>query len=246
MILTIAGRELRGGLVTPLIWVLMGAAQVVLAWVFLQTVERFSGLGVDERVSSLSVELSLNLFGFAAVVALLAAPLIAMRMLSGEMRDGSFDLIGAAPVRLLEVVLGKFLGVVTLMTPLCLLPALNLAFLSGSAQLDLGLFAAATMGLWMAALMFCAVGLYASSLSAQPGVAVLSAFGILLLFSVIGRAEELVSQGLSLFGWLAWNEHLFWFLLGAVRVSDLAYFLLFTGLFLALTHRSLANRRLGG
>jgi len=243
--LAIAGREIRGGLVTPLIWVLMGAAQVVLAWVFLQTVEQFSGLGADERVASLSLELSLNLFGIAAVVALLGAPLIAMRMLSGEFRDGSFDLIGAAPVRLWTVVAGKFLGLVVLMTPLCLLPALNLALLSGSAHLDPGLFAAATLGLWLAALMFAAVGLYASSLSTQPGAAVLAGFGILLLFSVIGRAEELAPQGLSLFGWLAWNEHLFWFLLGAVRVSDLVYFLLLTGLFLALTHRRLANRRLG-
>lgn len=245
MTLTIAGRELRGGLVTPLIWVLLGGGQVVLAWVFLQTLERFGALRADERVASLSLELSLNLFGLAAVVALLAAPLIAMRMLSGEFRDGSFDLIGSAPVALGEVVLGKFLGVVALVTPLCLLPAINLILLAGAARLDPGLIAAATLGLWLAALMFSAVGLYASSLSAQPGAAVLAAFGILLLFSVIGEAEVLGPRGLSLFGWLAWNEHLFWFLLGAVRLSDSAYFLLFTLLFLALTHRRLANRRLG-
>jgi ABC-2 type transport system permease protein len=176
---------------------------------------------------------------------LFAAPLIAMRMLSGELRDGSFDLIGAAPVRLLQVVLGKFLGAAALMTPLALLPALNLLLLAGSAGLDPGLFAAATLGLWLAAMLFTAVGLFASSLTSQPGAAVLAAFGILLLLSVIGRAQDLAVQGLSLFGWLAWNEHLFWFLLGAVRVSDLAYFGLFTVLFLALTHRRLANHRLG-
>ena len=245
MIGTIVGREVRGGLVTPLLWVLLGVGQIVLAWVFLQTLERFGVLKADERVASLSLELSLNLFGFAAVVALLAAPLIAMRMLSGEFRDGSFDLIGASPVGLAEVVAGKFLGVVALVTPLCLLPALNLALLAGGAQVDPGLFAAATLGLWLASLLFAAVGLYASSLSAQPGAAVVAAFGILLLFSVIGQAESLGVEGLSLFGWLAWNEHLFWFLLGAVRASDIAYFLLFTLFFLALTHRRLANRRLG-
>lgn len=245
MILTIASREVRGGLVTPLLWVLLGAGQIVLAWVLLQTLERFSGLKADERVASLSLELSLNLFGLAAVVALLAAPLIAMRMLSGEFRDGSFDLIGSSPVRIGEVVLGKFLGVVVLVTPLCLLPALNLALLSGAALLDPGLFVASTLGLWLSALLFAAVGLYASSLSAQPGAAVLAAFGILLLFSVVGEAEAMGARGLSLFGWLAWNEHLFWFLLGAVRISDLAYFALFTLVFLALTHRRLANRHLG-
>ena len=244
MIGALAGREIRSGLVTPLPWILLGAGQIVLAWIFLQVIETFSGLGADERVASLTQELALNLFGFAAVIAMLATPLLAMRMLSGEFRDGSFDLISTAPVRIVEMVLGKFLGLIALVTPLCLLPALNLLLLAGVGGLDAGQIAAATLGLWLAALLFCAIGLYASSLTAQPGAAVLVAFGILLLFSIIGRAESLAAQTLSLFGWLSWNEHLFWFLLGAVRLSDLAYFILFTGLFLALTHRRLANRRL--
>lgn len=244
MIAVLAAREIRSGLVTPLPWILLGAGQIVLAWIFLQTIERFGGLEANERVASLTQELALNLFGFAAVIAMLAAPLLAMRMLSGEFRDGRFELIGTAPVRIIEMVLGKFLGLVALVTPLCLLPALNLLLLAGVAGLDAGQLAAATLGLWLAAVLFCAIGLHASSLTAQPGAAVLIAFGILLLFSIVGRAESLAAQTLSLFGWLSWNEHLFWFLLGAVRLSDLVYFVLFTGLFLALTHRRLANRRL--
>lgn len=244
MIGAIAGREVRGGVVTPLLWVLMGVGQIVLAWIFLQVVEDFSGLGADERIAPLTQDLAMNLFGFAAVIAMLAAPLLAMRMLSGELRDGSFDLIASAPVRLAQVVLGKFAGLAVLVTPLCLLPLANVLVLTGTADLDLGQLAAATLGLWLAGLMFCAVGLYASSLTTQPGAAVLVAFGLLLLFSVIGRADGLMADDLSLFGWLSWNAHLFWFLLGAVRLSDLAYFFFFTVFFLALTHRRLSNRRL--
>lgn len=244
MIGVIAGREVRGGLVTPLLWILLGAGQIVLAWIFLQVIEDFSGLSADERVASLTQEMGLNLFGFAAVIAMMAAPLLAMRMLSGEFRDGSYDLIASAPVRPSQIVMGKFLALAVLITPVCLLPGANLAMLSGVADLDVGHLAAATVGLWLAALMFCAIGLYASSLTAQPGASVLIGFGILLLFSIIGRTESLSDKTLSLFGWLSWNEHLFWFLLGAVRASDLAYFILFSGLFLALTHRRLANRGL--
>jgi ABC-2 type transport system permease protein len=47
-----------------------------------------------------------------------------------------------------------------------------------------------------------------------------------------------------LLDWLSWNQHLFWFLAGVVRLSDLAYFGLMTLLFLALAHRRLANGRL--
>ncbi|EXJ17150.1 ABC transporter permease [Imhoffiella purpurea] len=244
MIGAIAGREIRSGLVTPLIWVLLGAGQVVLAWIYLKVVEDFSGLSADERVGSLTQELALNLFGFAAVIALLAAPLLAMRSLSAELREGSFDLLGSAPVRLGEVVIGKFLGLILLITPLCLLPAANLLMLSGIADLDPGHLAAATLGLWLAAVMFCAIGLYGSSLSSQPGASVLIGFGLLLLLSIVGRADSIGDMSLSLFDWLSWNEHLLWFLLGAVRMSDLGYFVLFTLFFLALTHRRLINRRL--
>jgi len=244
MIGAIAGREVRSGLVTPLLWVLLGAGQIVLAWIYLKVIEDFTGLSADERVASLTQELALNLFGFAAIVAMLAAPLLAMRMLSAEFREGNFELIGASPVRLGEAVIGKFLGLLLLITPLCLLPAVNLVMLSGIADLDVGHLAAATLGLWLAAAMFCAIGLYGSSLTTQPGASVLIGFGLLLLLSVIGRAESIGNQSVSLFGWLSWNEHLFWFLLGAIRASDLAYFGLFTVFFLALTHRRLANLRL--
>ncbi|MBK1720061.1 ABC transporter permease [Thiocystis violacea] len=244
MIAVIASREVRSGLVTPLPWVLLGVGQVVLAWIFLQVIEDFSGLGAEERVASLTQEMTMNLFGFAAVIAMLAAPLLAMRMLSGEFRDGSFDLLDAAPVRLGQILVGKFVGLMVLLTPLCLLPAANILLLAGATEIDGGQVAAATLGLWLAALMFGAIGLHASSLTAQPGAAVLVAFGLLLFFSIVGRADALSTQSLSLFGWMSWNEHLFWFLLGAVRLGDLAYFILFTGFFLALTHRRLANRRL--
>jgi ABC-2 type transport system permease protein len=244
MIGAITAREVRSGLVTALPWILLGGGQVVLSWIFLKVVDDFTGLTADERVASLTVELTLNLFGFAAVILLLAVPLMAMRMLSAEFRDGSFELITAAPVATGSIVLGKFFALLILMTPLCALPVVNLALLAGHAELDIGQIAAAALGLWLVGAMFSAIGLYASSLSAQPGAAVLSAFAILLLLSVIGRADRLGAGrlDLSLFGWLSWNEHLFWFLLGAVRWSDLAYLTGGTLLFLALTHRRLSNR----
>ncbi|NCA69562.1 MAG: ABC transporter permease [Sphingobacteriia bacterium] len=240
MIAVIAARELRSALVTPLPWVLLGGGQVVLAWIFLQVVDDFAG--TEERVASLTTELTLNLFSFAAVILMLAAPVLAMRMLSGEFRDGTFDLVATAPVRIGELVLGKFLALAFLLTPFCLLPGVAVSLLAGSAELDVGQLAAATLGLWLVGLMFCAVALYGASLSEQPGAAVLTAYAILLLLSIIGRADAMSGQALTLFGWLAWNEHLLWFLLGAVRLSDLAYLGSFMLFFLALTQRRLANR----
>ncbi|MBK1693825.1 ABC transporter permease [Chromatium weissei] len=244
MISVFARREIYSGFVTPLPWIIFSTGQIVLAWIFLQVIERFSSLDAAARQMSLTQELTLNLFGFAAIITMLTAPILAMRMFSSEFRDGSFDLIAAAPVRFGSVVIGKLLGLMILILPLCLLPALNALLLIGTAELDLWQLAAATLGLFLATLLFAAIGLYASSLTAQPGAAVLIAFAMMLLLSIIGHAKTLTTNTLSLFEWLSWNEHLFWFLLGTVRMSDLAYFLLFTLFFLLLTQRRLVNRRL--
>lgn len=244
MILTLARREWRAGLLTPLGWVMLAGSQAILAWTFLQTLERYTGLEASKRVVGLTLELSLNLWGLAAALTLLSAPLLAARMFAGERHEGSASLLGAAPISLAELVLGKYLGLAGLLTLVCLLPPLMALTVAGAAELDPGLLAAATLGLWLATLMFAAVGLFASTLSAQPGVALVAAYAILILFSVVGEAKKVLEPATSLFDWLSWNEHLLWFLVGAVRLSDLAYYLLFSTLFLALTHRRLANRRL--
>jgi ABC-2 type transport system permease protein len=243
VILTLARREWRAGLLTPLGWVLLAASQAVLGWTFLQVLERYTGLDAAKRTVGLTVELSLNLWGFAAALTLLSAPLLAARMFAGERHEGSASLLGAAPVSITEVVLGKYLGLAGLLTLVCLLPPLLALTLAGAADLDAGLLAAATLGLWLATLLFAAVGLFASTLSAQPGVALVAAYAVLILFSVVGEAKKVFEPATTLFDWLSWNEHLLWFLVGAVRLSDIAYYLLFTTLFLALTHRRLANRR---
>jgi ABC-2 type transport system permease protein len=243
MILTIARREWRTGLLSYLAWGLLAANQFILAWIFLRVLERFSGLEAAQRSAGLTLELSLNVFSFAAVLVLLSTPPLAMRMISGELRDGTFNLLGSAPVSLAEILLGKFLGLAGVVTVLTLLPLVMTMLTATYVELDLGLLLAATLGIWLCGLLFAAIGLFASTLSDQPGLAAAAAYGILILLSVIGRTGS--DAGGTLFAWLAWNEHLFWFLLGLVRTTDLIYFLLGTLFFLSLAHRRLANGRLG-
>jgi ABC-2 type transport system permease protein len=245
MIATIAAREWLSAFRTPLGWLLLAAAQIILTWILLQVLDGFTGLEPPERTAGLNLELTHNLFGSAAVLLMLTMPLVAARTLSGEMRDGAWQLLGAAPLTLAEILLGKFAALAALSLLLCLIPlGLSLSLL-GAAPIDPGLMLAATLGLWLTGLLFCAVGLFAASLSSQPAAAAVIAYGLLMLISIINRADHLAAEQLSLLDWLSWNQHLFWFLAGVVRISDLVYFVLMTLLFLALAHRRLDNVRLG-
>ena len=245
MIATIAAREWLSAFRTPLGWLLLAATQIILTWILLQVLDGFTGLEPPERTAGLNLELTHNLFGSAAVLLMLTMPLVAARTLSGEMRDGAWQLLSAAPLTLAEILLGKFAALAALSLLLCMIPfGLSLTLL-GAAPIDPGLMLAATLGLWLTGLLFCAVGLFAASLSSQPAAATVIAYGLLMLISIINRADHLAAEQLSLLDWLSWNQHLFWFLAGVVRVSDLVYFVLMTLLFLALAHRRLDNLRLG-
>jgi len=243
MILTIARREWAAAFKTPLGWLLLAASQLVLAWVFLQVLDQFSGIEVPANTPGLNLALSHHLFGTAAVLLLLVAPLLGTRTLSTERREGTDQLLGAAPVTIAAVLLGKFLGVLVPLLLVALLPPGLTLTLYGAAPVDAGLFLAATLGLALVALLFAAVGLYAASLSAQPALGTLLGYGILLFLSVLNRADQLGADLVSVLDWLSWNQHLYWFLTGVVRLSDVGYFLLMTLLFLALTCRRLANLR---
>jgi ABC-2 type transport system permease protein len=243
MILTIARRELAGLLHSPLAWVLLAFNQLILAWMFLRVLERFAGLEAAQRTAGLTQELTLNLFGFAGALALFSVPLLCMRLFSEELRNGSFTLMISAPVSLPQILFGKLLGLAGMLAALAVLPLLLCLSLLPWSPLDLGMLMAAELGLLLVLISFAAIGLYFSTLTSQPQAAAAGAYGALLLLSVSNQVSAFDHAGIPLLGWLAWNEHFLPFLLGLVRTSDLAYFLILTGLFLALILRRLQRHR---
>lgn len=243
MILTIARRELAGLFHSPLAWVLLAFNQLVLAWMFLRVLERFAGLEAAQRTAGLTQELTFHLFGFAGALALFSVPLLAMRLFSEDLRSGSFTLLVSAPVSLPQILFGKLLGLTGMLAALAVLPLLLCLSLMPWSPLDLGMLLAAELGLFLVLISFAAVGLFFSTLTSQPAAAAAGTYGVLLLLSVINQVSAFDRSGAPILGWLAWNEHFLPFLLGLVRTSDLAYFLILSGLFLALNLRRLERRR---
>ncbi len=244
MIRAIAAREWLSAFRTPVGWVLLAATQAILTYVLLEVVDDFTGTEPALRSAGINLELSHNLFGTAAVLLLLAVPLLTARALAADPRAPERQLLAAAPVSNGDILAGKFLALALLLLPVCLLPAALGLTLLGAAPVDPGLLLASSLGLWLSALLFAAVGLFAASLTIHPVASALAAYALLLMLSLLSRVEQLGADTLGVLDWLGWNQHLFWFLAGVVRLSDLAYFLLMTACFLALTLRRLDNLRL--
>lgn len=243
MILSLARMEWWRLMRSPLAWTLLAFSCCLLSWQLLETLETYSGLLPANRGLGLTAQLSLQLFGFAAVLILFITPILTTRQFSELFRNGSYTLFSSSPLSLTSILLGKFFGVMFFQGLLIFMPlALSLLLVSGT-SLDFGLLAAASLGLTLLVAGFTAIGLYFSTLSSTPAISLAGSYGLLLLISILG--QDNLGQAGGLLHWVAWPPHYLSLQLGLVRSADLAYLVLLCVLFLGLALHQLDTRRSG-
>jgi ABC-2 type transport system permease protein len=249
MILTIALRELRALFLSPLAWAILASVQLILAFLFLGRIELYLRwqpqlLALEEAPGVTEVVVG-DLFGSAAIILLLVVPLLTMRLVAEERRNRSLALLFSAPLSMTEIVLGKYLGVLSFLFALLgLITLMPLALLAGT-SLDLGLLLAGLLGLALLLASFAAVGLFMSTLTQHPAVAAIASFGMLLLFWILDWSGEGTGGG-NMLAYLSLFNHYKPFLDGVFDTADAAYHVLFATAFLVLSIRRLDADRLGG
>jgi ABC-2 type transport system permease protein len=248
--LVIARRELYALFLSPMAWAVLAVVTFILGWIFLVQVDAF--MVVQSRLPSLEGAPGLTdlvaapLFGTGAGVVLLIMPLLTMRLFAEERRSGTFDLLQSSPVSTLAIVLGKYLALLGFLAlVLALIAAMPLSLLVGGA-LDGGQLAAGLLGVALMLASFAAVGLFISSLTAQPGVAAVLTYGVLLFFLIVQAAAKGEQDGGGLFEWLSMQAHFAHLLEGLVRTGDLVFYVLLTAAALTLCVRRLELMRTEG
>lgn len=247
MIATIIRKELMMLFISPLAWVLLAAIQFVLTWFMLVRLDAF--LEIQSQMLQLAnppgvTELIVSpVFALAAIVLLMITPILSMRLIAEERRNHTLSFLIAAPVSITAIVLGKFFAVLIFFTITILLIALlSLSLLVGGA-LDMGLIASNLIGLLLLAACFSALGLFFSSLTAQPAIAAIASLGVLLGLWMIDLAVSETEGWLHYFSLLKYFRY---FNQGLIDSLGISYFMLFTIAFLALTIRRLEGERLHG
>jgi ABC-2 type transport system permease protein len=248
MIFTIAARELRGLFLSPLAWTLLAVVQGLLAWIFLLLVDDFRNLqgrlaGL-ENAPGVTDLVAAPLFRVAAWCLLVLAPLLTMRLFSEERRTHTLDLLLSAPVGACSIVLGKYLGVLIFLLGATALIALMPLSLALGAALDFGKLLAGLLGLSLLVASFAAAGLYLSTLTAQPVVAAVATLGLLLFLGIVDAASIGRETAGGPFVYLSLFRHYDALLLGLFNSADVAFYLLFTMIFLGMAIRRLDDGRL--
>ena len=227
MIVTIIRKELSMLFISPLAWILLALIQLVLTWVFLVRLDAF--LEIQSQLLQIAnppgiTEIIISpVFAMAAIILLMVTPLLSMRLLAEERRNHTLTLLISAPVSMTDIVIGKFLGLmVFFLAVITLIVALSISLRLGGA-LDFGLLLSNTLGLLLVTACFSALGLYISSLTAQPVIAAIGTLGVLLGLWMINLAASETDGWLQYFSLL---KHFEQFNQGLIDTLSIAYFCL--------------------
>lgn len=242
--LTIARTEARRIFVSPLAWAVLAVMQSILGIVFLLLlIEYAQNPKGQDQYTGLADYIGSGLYGFATLVLLLIMPLLTMRLFAEERKTGSLTLLLSSPVSLIQIVLGKFLGLsVFIGATIALMAAMPLVLLVGT-DLDLGRIAAGLLGLGLLMMALGAAGLFVSTLTKEPTIAAVGSFGLLLVFwmmQIMSTQHGIIGDVL---GYLALVSHFENLRHGIFSSADVVYYLLFTGLFLWLAVLRLDSER---
>jgi ABC-2 type transport system permease protein len=248
MILKVARKELKSVFASPMGWVILALLQAWLGLQFNFGVDQYfqvmSGFIRPAERTGVTMFIGQSIFGWASIVMLIAIPLLSMRLISEERRSNTLPFLFSAPISLTEIVLGKFIGLVSFLSILVVLIAFMMFTLNLWADIDFGYIAANLLGLWLLVASFSALGLYFSSLTAQPVIAAIFTLIASLVLLMLDRF--LTGDETSVVNYLSLMHHFQPFARGFIDTADIAYFLLFTITFLTLTVRRLDADRLRG
>jgi ABC-2 type transport system permease protein len=221
---------------------MLALLQFILAWFFLARLDDY--LQVQMQLAQMddapgaTIAIAAPLANLLALLLLMLTPLFSMRLIAEERRNQTWLLLSTSPLSSTRIVLGKFAGLLALLTLIILAAVAMMTLLTLGTQADIGLLLCNLLGLWLLAAAYAALGLYCSAINRQPVVAAFTALAVsfaLWLLDMAGGQLRAFSP----------NTHFQNLNSGLLSSTDIVYFLLFCTCFLTLTIHHLRQERGG-
>jgi gliding motility-associated transport system permease protein len=252
--LAIAAREIRSYFVSPVAYVVLTGFLLLAGWFFFNLLARFSymvqiysgmqrGGGELERLNLNDLVISPFLHNLSVVLVILI-PVITMRTFAEEKRLGTFELLLTSPLRIGEIVAGKFLGALAFVTVMLALTGIYPILLITYGNPETGIMLSGYLGLFLVATSFLSIGLLTSSLTENQIIAAVSCLVALLLLYVINWPADTSTPTIgAVLHFLSVTEHFGEFVKGVIDSRAVIYFLSLIAAALFLTHRSVESLR---
>jgi len=235
-ILRIARKELAAFFGSPVAYIFIGSFLAVCLFVFFWVSAFFARNIADTR----------PLFEWMPVLLIFLCAALTMRLWSEERRAGTLETLLTLPVPTWRLVAGKFLAALTLVAialALTLPLPLTVAVLG---PLDWGPVIGAYVATLMLAAAYLAIGLFVSSRTDNPIVALIGSVLVCALFYLLGSdalTNLFGNRGGEVLRLLGSGSRFDSITRGVIDLRDLYYYLSIVGTFLALTVYSLERLR---
>ncbi|MCL2740716.1 MAG: ABC transporter permease [Oscillospiraceae bacterium] len=228
---TIYKREMKAYFYTPLAYVVMAV------FIYFATMNFRTNLYAQHGEFRF-------MFAEIATLLLIILPILTMRVMSEERKNNTEVLLITSPIRLWQMVLGKYLAVLTIfaMMMACTIPHQVVAIVFGSP------LTMATVGMYVGILfmgaLVLAIGLFISSLTDNQVIAaVVSIITMVVLWS-FGTAAQLIGGFVSkVLQWLSIVSRYDNFTKGIFSITHIVYYLTFIAFFVFLAVQVVEKRR---
>jgi ABC-2 type transport system permease protein len=262
-ILAIARKELSIYFTKPWAYIVFATMVLVSSFFFVASLQSFKQVQELARAftwarlppeyaifKNLTDGVVVQLWSVVRIVTLFVAPFLAMRLFAEEKRQKTFELMMTLPVRPVELVLGKYLGglgIITATLGLTILFPLTISIFgrseSGSAlEWSTVLLGYGGLLLWGATCM--AVGMFISSLTESQMLAALLTFAILLPWMLLRGVGQGADEPLrSIINYLSFDAQLEDMTKGVLNLKSLVFFASVIFFFVVLTQRSVEAQR---
>ena len=204
----------------------------------------FNALALTDK-SRYSAEVLETFFYWTFGCTAVAAVLLSMRLVASEKESGTIVLLEASPLAPWQIVAGKYLSVMAVLTLLVALSTYMPALVAVNGKVSMGHIAAGYLGLLLVAAAVAAIGTFASTVSRLQLVAgFLSAMIVVLLvimWWVARVADPPIKDVLSYMS--LFQRHYEGFMRGQIHTEDVIFYLSICFVFLMGSTRFLAMRR---
>lgn len=172
-------------------------------------------------------------------------PIVSMRLFSAEHNARTIELLMTLPLAAWEIVVGKFLGAVTILLLMTVGTMIDLIPLYLYGNPETSTIAAGYLGFFLLGMACLAVGQFFSALTQNQIVAALVTVSVLLAFWFVGHLEgfQATDNMRSLVTYLSFALHFGDFVRGLIRSEGVAFYLIVVGIALTLNTSYLRWKR---
>lgn len=251
-ILKIAEREFKSIVKSPVFLGLLGVCSLIWSYNFVRSLLVFAKNSMNAMPGSdqgfqynIHYAVYAGHIDFVNFILVILVPTLTMKLVTEERRRGTLGLLLTSPISSMDITLGKYFGGLAASWLILLVSFLYPLFTFLLGDFPMGALFSSYFGLVLAVGLYTAIGLFFSSLTPSPVLAVILGVCFNIVVWNIGREVQFLQQGwaLNVFEQMSMNLHFTQFLKGSISLNAIVYLVSLSAVIVYFTERIIESVR---